>query len=264
MNRLAQDLLRWEAGDLNLTEVETAHPGAEPRALADLYVHLTTLRDEPGPDPAASWNAVRDRLADRPAPVRDRTRRRIARPAALALAAVLATGTVAYAAGVEPVRRVVDGAWDAVTDLFDGGPELGPIRDGGRTAGPGPRAGLPTTGGERDETAGGSPTNQQVQASGGGSHQDEAADEDHDGSPDDPNDGKGGGEDPGTVQDQDEGQGNEDQGGEVDPGDDGGGSDLEQGSGDEEAPPEEDAPPDGTGDGSGSDRPDGEAPEAGS
>lgn len=116
----ADDAVRWESGELSLDELEARHPGRDVRGLADLSGRFAAIAESPTPDPEASWTALRDRL-----PVRmwtpERVQRRVRRSLVAAAAAAMLAGTsIAYAAGVEPVRHQVDRIVSSVVDLVSG------------------------------------------------------------------------------------------------------------------------------------------------
>ncbi len=126
MSSLAQDLIRWEKGELTLEEVERAHPEAGVRDLMRLHTRLSMLRAIPLPDVDRAWSMTLPRLEGPPAPgsqpVRvlkrsSRLRDWARRPIAASFAAVVMSGGMAYAAGVEPVQRAVDGMVDRARDM---------------------------------------------------------------------------------------------------------------------------------------------------
>lgn len=122
--RLADDLARWEAGDLPLEAVEVLHPEAEVEALVALHARLGALRAEPVPDPARSWPGVLSRLRE-PAPgLLSRIRARTRRPLVAALAAAVLGSGFAFAA--PPVRRAAGRVWSGVVRLFGGSGEPAP------------------------------------------------------------------------------------------------------------------------------------------
>ena len=128
MSSLAQDLLRWEKGELSLEEVERAHPEAGVRDLMRLHTRLSMLRAIPLPDVDRAWSMTLPRLEGSPKPVPEVTPVRVParssrlrdwarRPLAASFAAVVMSGGMAYAAGVEPVQRAVDGMVDRARDM---------------------------------------------------------------------------------------------------------------------------------------------------
>jgi hypothetical protein len=119
MSRLADDMARWEAGDLPLTEVEARHPATGVHGLADLHAHLSALLEEdPILETAGVWMEIRGRLQSPASPFRGGLRRRVVRPLVAAAAAVLLLGGIAYGAGVEPVREGVDRVVRVVKGFF--------------------------------------------------------------------------------------------------------------------------------------------------
>jgi hypothetical protein len=116
---LAEDAARWETGLLTLDELESLHPGEDVRRLVDLSGLLAAVGEMPTPDPAAAWAAFQDQLPERLRPV-ERIQRRFRRALVPIMAAAALGGTsVAYAAGVEPVRHGVDRIAHNVADLFN-------------------------------------------------------------------------------------------------------------------------------------------------
>lgn len=122
MNRLEEDLARWEADLLSLQELEARHPGEDVRGLVDLWVRLQAEGQRPAPDPAAGWAALEPLLEPRAGAVVPLWRRRAVRRAVvLAAAAVLGVGAVAYAAGPEGLRREVNGTVVRIVQFLEPG-----------------------------------------------------------------------------------------------------------------------------------------------
>lgn len=156
---LATDLARWEAGTLSASELEQAHPHEEIASLLAVHTGLSSLAAEPCPDPESGWAALRDRLPDHPIPLHRPASKRARRTIVAAVAAAsLAGSSIAYAAGVEPVRRGVDAIVDGVAGVFGGTSEQKPAppsvtpgaendadtgRDGSPQNGTDPRSGDP-------------------------------------------------------------------------------------------------------------------------
>ena len=125
-SKFAEDAMRWEAGELPLDELEARHPEQDVRDLAEVWGQLAAIAEGPTPDPEPGWTALRAQL---PAPLHrheglrrtEGLRWRARRTVAAAMAAALIGGTsIAYAAGVEPVRRGVDEVVDHVGGFFFG------------------------------------------------------------------------------------------------------------------------------------------------
>lgn len=105
--RFERDLERWESGEASELSLEFDHPEQDVRGLVELQQRLRGLSSEPAPDPEPGWAALRERLPARP-------RRSAWTPSRLRLvaavaAALLAAASIAYAAGLGPVRRAIDG-----------------------------------------------------------------------------------------------------------------------------------------------------------
>ena len=124
MSSLARDLIRWEKGELTLEQVESAHPEAGVRELMRLHTRLSMLRAIPLPDVEKAWSMTlpaleggsTQRTAAAP-PRSSRLRDWARRPLAASFAALFMSGGAAYAAGVEPVQRAVDGVLDRARNV---------------------------------------------------------------------------------------------------------------------------------------------------
>lgn len=115
---LDDDLQRWEAGELSLAEIEARHPGQDVEALVGLHARVARLGSHPVPDPEASWEMLRTRLAPRRSETaRLRPNRSRRRAVAAVVAVVIAAPAVSYAAAPDAVRAVAR----EVTDLLPGG-----------------------------------------------------------------------------------------------------------------------------------------------
>lgn len=114
MSTLETALARWENGETTLEELELSHPETGVRDLVGLHTQLSMMGAVPLPDVDRGWNALRSNLPDRPTPALERLRSWARRPLLASVAAVVVSGGVAYAAGVEPVQRFVDGTWNVV------------------------------------------------------------------------------------------------------------------------------------------------------
>lgn len=122
-NRIADDLGRWETGELSLVELEARHPGHDVGALVDVHARMAALTDEPVPDPEPAWAALSTALAAHP---RAATRRRTPsrrRFVAAIVAAMLAMPAVSYAAAPDAVRAIAR----HVTDLLPGTDDADPV-----------------------------------------------------------------------------------------------------------------------------------------
>ena len=107
---VVRDFGRWMAGELDVAELERAHPGVGFEELADLHHRLAALAAVPVSDPEAGWERVRHGLGPQLAPRRSlRARRGIV---AGAIAAIVAGPGIAYAVAPEAVR-------DAISDVVD-------------------------------------------------------------------------------------------------------------------------------------------------
>jgi len=124
------DALLWETGQLSLGELTSRHPGEDAAGLVALFGRLENAADAPASDPEAGWAVLRERLPERlsdwsPAarPVFGDLRGRLRRSlvaASVATAALVGGTSIAYAAGVEPVRHEVDRIVSTISNLFPG------------------------------------------------------------------------------------------------------------------------------------------------
>jgi len=115
-DRFLDDAARWEAGGLAMDEFEARHPRRDVRGLVGLAEALSAMATPPVSDPEMSWETLRDQLPVRISAVHVRKARRSVVVAVAA--ATLATTSVAYAAGVGPVRRSVDRVVTTVVGVF--------------------------------------------------------------------------------------------------------------------------------------------------
>jgi len=123
------DALLWETGQLSLGELTSRHPGEDVAGLVTLFGQLEIAADAPS-DPEAGWAVLRERLPERISdwkPVartafgdlRGRLRRSLV-AAAAATAALVGGTSIAYAAGVQPVRHEVDRIVSTISNLVPG------------------------------------------------------------------------------------------------------------------------------------------------
>ena len=118
----------WESGELPLAELETLHPYEDVPRLAALGGQMAAIAETATPDPEAGWAELRGRLSERErehgrggALSSARLQWRARRLLVAAVSAALVGGTsIAYAAGVEPVRREVNEIIERVSNLFTG------------------------------------------------------------------------------------------------------------------------------------------------
>jgi hypothetical protein len=115
MSPLERDLIRWERGEVTLEDVEAAHPEVGIHELVRVHTRLSMLRAIPMPDVERAWSMTISRLDDRAEPMMARMRAWVRKPLIASFASVVMTGGAAYAAGVDPVERAVDGAWAGLT-----------------------------------------------------------------------------------------------------------------------------------------------------
>ena len=116
----------WESGELPLAELQTLHPREDVPRLVALWGQMAAIAEASTPDPEAGWAELRGRLSEREpgsegalksARVQWRARRLVV---AVASAALIGGTSIAYAAGVEPVRREVNEIVGRVSNLFTG------------------------------------------------------------------------------------------------------------------------------------------------
>jgi hypothetical protein len=193
MRRLAEDMARWEAGDLLLADVVVRHPDAGVHGLAELHSELSVLLDEdPGIASGPLWATVLARLDAPVNPLYSRFRRRLVRPLVAAAAAVLLLGGIAFASGVEVVRQRVDRVVRVVTGIFDD--DRNDIRGPQEPAGGNDRregAGASGSDDDRDDTDAGDDRSEPHRGP-GGDDPEEGREEDRS---DEPDGGEGGGGD---------------------------------------------------------------------
>jgi hypothetical protein len=115
--RVFDDLGAWEAGERSLADVERTHATEPIRGLVALHRTLAAIAEEPVPDAAAGWIAVRERMDVR----RPSTSRRVRHVIAGALVAAVLSASAAFATpGV--FHAVVDGVHHGVHSVFGGNP----------------------------------------------------------------------------------------------------------------------------------------------
>jgi hypothetical protein len=117
----------WESGELSLDELVARHPRTDLPELISLFERLSAEGAVTTPDPETSWAVLSARLHEpERAAARTLMRWRAKRVVALALTAGVLGGTsIAYAAGVSPIRHGIDRTIDGVTRLFGGGGSSG-------------------------------------------------------------------------------------------------------------------------------------------
>jgi hypothetical protein len=121
-----RDASRWERGELSREDLQARHPQVDLTAVSTLERDLEALAEGPAPDVDRIWFMVGSRIDDRSRVERARpssrgvTSRRAV--VALATAAMLGGTSIAYAAGLQPVRRGVDSVVSSVRGLFGGHP----------------------------------------------------------------------------------------------------------------------------------------------
>lgn len=117
MTTLENDLIRWESGELTLEDVESMHPDVGIRELVRVHTRLAMLRAIPMPDVDRAWTMTVSKLEPRSEPALQRMRGWVRKPLIASFASVVMTGGAAYAAGVGPVERAVDRAWEGVKNV---------------------------------------------------------------------------------------------------------------------------------------------------
>lgn len=122
-NRLADDLGRWEKGELSLVELEARHPGHDVGALVGVHARMVALTDQPVPDPEPAWAVLSTALAAHPRVATRRRQPSRRRLVAAIVAAMIAMPAVSYAAAPDAVRAVAR----HVTDLLPGADDADPV-----------------------------------------------------------------------------------------------------------------------------------------
>ncbi len=119
--RFHDDALRWEEGSLSRSEFIARHPEVDVAGLVGLHDGLASMAIEPTPDPQPRWVAIEERLPARHPKITHVSLRSRRTVLAMSAAAIIGGTSVAYAAGVTPVRAGVDRVVDSVTHLFKSG-----------------------------------------------------------------------------------------------------------------------------------------------
>lgn len=124
---LELDLALWEAGRLDLAELEARYPDAGVGSIVSVHEQLAAVAAEPVGSGDERWVALRDRLPDRAQPISiperaasgvwGRTGRFVRRPLIAAVAVVALSGAAAFAAS-PAVRTQVGHAVHRITHLF--------------------------------------------------------------------------------------------------------------------------------------------------
>lgn len=117
---LADDLARWQTGQLSADELRQRHPAADVDAVVAAHARVLTWAQTPVPDPEIAWARVTGALVARSGPPRPRRLRRSVVAAIIATA--VAGPAVSYAAAPDAVRSGIRQVADLFTDRHDDGP----------------------------------------------------------------------------------------------------------------------------------------------